>query len=297
MKFEAKSQWCIGLLAMLALGSEGSAPYVQPIQKAGKQLIKGARIIVPVEEIEERDTRKFPGDVKWTNKEEIEKFLPVGAKMDKDGRPVGYRNLFLENIAKKTFQRYLTKANNPQIFGRQLLRDPLPVHKGVHFSKKDTAFALDLKTRQMKIHGLSNLQMDYLRVIQHMGMKDAKVMARLRTDITLTGLYTMKGEVLNFIPINGNGKFTIKLKDCQFLSRLYAASPSENEKAIVKELQAQVTYDKVTFDFENLLGGGAAGSTAHMVLNTFGEAFVEAQKVTLLAEMKTGFHQVISDII
>ena len=38
------------------------------------------------------------------------------------------------------------------------------------------------------------------------------------------------------------------------------------------------------------------GSTAHMVINTFGESFVEAQKDILLAEMKKVFRQVVSDV-
>jgi len=62
-------------------------------------------------------------------------------------------------------------------------------------------------------------------------------------------------------------------------------------------LEAQFNYDKVTFDFENLMGGGVVGSTAHMVINTFGESFVEAQKDILLAEMKKVFRQVVSDVL
>ena len=55
----------------------------------------------------------------------------------------------------------------------------------------------------MKVHGLSNLDMDYIRVIRHIGLRTGKAMVRFRTDLKLTGLYTMKGEVLNFIPISG----------------------------------------------------------------------------------------------
>jgi len=268
----------------MALGSESSLPHVQPVPDAKLIAIDDSW----------HDSR---GDVVWTDKEDVEKFLPKGSKKDKDGKPLAFRDTFVEDMAKKAFHTYLTKVNNPHIFGRQLLRDPIPVHKGVHFSKKDTAFALDLRTRQMKVHGLSNLDMDYIRVIRHIGLKDGKAMVRLRTDLKLTGLYTMKGEVLNFIPISGNGKFEIALKDCQFMAIGYAASRSEDEKAIVKDLDAQITFDKATFNFENLMGGGAAGSTAHMVINTFGDAFVVAQKETLLSEMKKAFRQAISDVL
>jgi len=268
-------------LVQLLSGSEGSVPYVPPMVDAE---------LGPI-------VHESQGDVIWTDDEDVEKFVLKGVKRDADGKPLAFRDTFVEEMAARAFRRYLTKAQNPHIYGRQLLRDPISVHKGVHYSKKDSAFALDLRTRQMKVHGLSNLDMDYIRVIRHIGLRTGKAMVRFRTDLKLTGLYTMKGEVLNFIPISGNGKFEIAIKDCQFLAKGFAGSPSENEKAVVKNLEAQFNYDKVTFDFENLMGGGVVGSTAHMVINTFGESFVEAQKDILLAEMKKVFRQVVSDVL
>ena len=61
-----------------------------------------------------------------------------------------------------------------------------------------------MRTSQMQLLGLRDLKMDYIRLIRHMGLTDAKALLRVRTDLKLTGLYDMKGEVLSVIPISGN---------------------------------------------------------------------------------------------
>ena len=38
----------------------------------------------------------------------------------------------------------------------------------------------------------------------------------------------------------GSGNFSITLKDCQFLAKAFAASPSEKSKEVVKDLDVQV---------------------------------------------------------
>ena len=59
-----------------------------------------------------------------------------------------------------------------------------------------------MRTSHMRLQGLRNLKMDYLRMIRHMGLTDAKALLRVRTDLKLTGQYSLKGEVL-LIPLSG----------------------------------------------------------------------------------------------
>ena len=59
-----------------------------------------------------------------------------------------------------------------------------------------------MRTGRMQLQGLRNLKMDYLRMIRHMGLTDAKALLRVRTDLKLTGHYSLKGEVL-LIPLSG----------------------------------------------------------------------------------------------
>ena len=117
----------------------------------------------------------------------------------------------------------------------------------------------------------------------------------------------------------GSGNFSITLKDCQFLAKAFAASPSEKSKEVVKDLDVQVfifasvpllhgiiiknwsslffcsvlqiTYEDAQFYFENL------GSTANNAINTFGVAFIEAQKDTILNEAKRLYHAILSNIL
>ena len=113
----------------------------------------------------------------------------------------------------------------------------------------------------------------------------------------------------------GSGNFSITLKDCQFLAKAFAASPSEKSKEVVKDLDVQVfilppllhginfknwsslfcllqiTYEDAQFYFENL------GSTANSAINTFGVAFIEAQKDIILNEAKRIYHAILSNVL
>ena len=49
----------------------------------------------------------------------------------------------------------------------------------------------------MQLHGLSNLNLDYLRVIRHMGLTDAKVMLRYAQEKSLDPHKPKKNNVEN----------------------------------------------------------------------------------------------------
>ena len=84
---------------------------------------------------------KQGSSIVWTDEVDISKFLPEGVRKGDDGRPIAYRDAFIENTAKKAFAKYMTKVRNPHIYGRLPLRDPLFIRRGVHFNKKGNSFS------------------------------------------------------------------------------------------------------------------------------------------------------------
>jgi len=58
-----------------------------------------------------------------------------------------------------------------------------------------------------------------------------------------------------------------------------------------------VDYSEVRFNFENLMGGGVVGSAANMVINTMGEAIVDAQKKQIADLMRRTFKEQVEAFI
>ena len=85
--------------------------------------------------------KKQGSSIVWTDEVDISKFLPEGVRKGDDGRPIAYRDAFIENTAKKAFAKYMTKVRNPHIYGSLPLRDPLFIRRGVHFNKKGNSFS------------------------------------------------------------------------------------------------------------------------------------------------------------
>ena len=65
----------------------------------------------------------------------------------------------------------------------------------------------------------------------------------------------------------------------------------------LNELDCQLTYDDVNFEFENLMGGGVVGSAANMVINVVGNSIIEAEKKQLLTYVRKTFHQALTDLL
>ena len=150
----------------------------------------------------------------------------------------------------------------------------------------------------MSVNGLNNLKLNYIRVVRHFGLQDVKISLMIKTDLSLTGQYTLQGSAIGFLPVTGDGNFKITVKNAEFLAITYAVAKSANTDSeiptmILKELDIQMTYDSVDFKFENLMGGGIVGSTANLVINAMGEAIIEAQKNEMIEFLRKKWHNVI----
>merc|ERR1712142_317306 len=240
----------------------------------------------------------------WTDEPEMGALLPDhGKHKDKDGNPIAFRDIFAENMAKSLFKRYMTKVKNPKRFGYQTFRDPLRIQKGIHFTKNDDTYTIDMTTRRMFVTGLSNLELDYVRVARHFGLQDANVKMGLKTDLKMVGRYSLKGKALGLLPLTGEGNFAITLKNVNIVAKTYAIAANaedgqeDKRKVVLKELDVQMTYDDVDFDFDDLMGGGVVGSTANMVINVMGEAIVESQKNLVISYARQVYHKIFTSLL
>ena len=86
-------------------------------------------------------------DIQWTDDEDVTKHLPEVAKNDKGS--TAFRDIFGEILVKKIFNAYMTRVRHPLMYGFQLVRDPLRIKKGIHFTKKEDMFRLVLIDRKM----------------------------------------------------------------------------------------------------------------------------------------------------
>ena len=71
----------------------------------------------------------------------------------------------------------------------------------------------------------------------------------------------------------------------------------EKKKLVVKNLEAQVGYRELDFQFRNLMGGGIVGSTVNLVINAIGEAIIESQRQMLITALKNYFHSYIVSLL
>jgi hypothetical protein len=55
-----------------------------------------------------------------------------------------------------------------------------------------------------------------------------------------------------------------------------------------------IQYEDVRFSFENLMGGGAMGSVANLIVNAMGEAIVNEKKKQAVTLIKNLFKQRVS---
>merc|ERR1712168_1636046 len=101
--------------------------------------------------------------------------------------------------------------------------------------------------------------MNYLRVIRHAGLQDVKVVLSFRTDLHLVGDYSLEGEAIKILPVTGDGRFNITVKGVELSAFNYGAADKDG-RIRLNELDCQLTYDDVKFEFENLMGGGVVGS-------------------------------------
>ena len=147
------------------------------------------------------------------------------------------------------------------------------------------------------------MEMDYIRVVRHFGLKDVKVSLRIRGDLRVTGTYTLKGTAISILPVTGDGDFSIAINGADISAITYmimndkGPTEEEKQKIIMKNLDAQVAYKELDFKFENLMGGGIVGSTVNLVINAMGEAIIESQRKMLIELITTKFHEIVDMLL
>ena len=62
----------------------------------------------------------------------------------------------------------------------------------------------------------------------------------------------------------------------------------------MKDLDIQVRYDDIDFDFKNIMGGGIIGNTINVIINVIGEEIIKTQKGEMSNLMKDAFHDIIN---
>ena len=65
----------------------------------------------------------------------------------------------------------------------------------------------------------------------------------------------------------------------------------------MKDLDIQVRYDDIDFDFKNLMGGGIIGNTINVIINVIGEEIIKTQKGEMSGMMKDVFHDIMSQYL
>lgn len=120
---------------------------------------------------------------------------------------------------------------------------------------------------------------------------------RVRTDLRLTGKYKIKGTAMGFIPVDSADVFSIDIKGFSLSVIAHVSQDDEKGVLVVHEPGASIHYDDAKFKFEKLMGGGAIGSTANLVINTVGQAIVNSQKKSVVRMIKKWSKQAVKDVI
>ena len=266
--------------------------------------LKDEEMVKAIRALFKEGARLDPGgprnDLEWTDDNDISKFLPPAAMAS--GKHKAFRDIFGEVAVKKLFDSYMEKVNHPLTYGHQMISDPLRIRRGIHLTKKGDIFSIDLKASKMSAEGLRQLNLDYIRVVRHWGLRDIKVDAMVKAGdlISINGEYELKGSAVGFLALSGSGNFSINLKKPEILAASFAvAGPKidgqpEDRKLVFKNLDVQMVYDNVDFQFQNMMGGGVVGSTINLVINAMGGAIVESQKLELIKSLRDTFKNIIS---
>lgn len=251
------------------------------------------------------DVKPLNDDLIWTDEKDlVGAYLPDKAK--KNGKATGFRDIILENVVQKVFKRIMEKIGNPEMYPpreRFGARDPWPLNERLSLNKSEDLFTIDMKTGQMAVGGFSGMEMDYIRVVRHFGLKDVKVSLRIRGDLRITGTYTLKGTAISILPVTGDGDFSIAINGADISAITYmimndkGETEEEKQKIIMKNLDAQVAYKELDFKFENLMGGGIVGSTVNLVINAMGEAIIESQRKMLIELITNKFHEIVDTLL
>jgi len=170
--------------------------------------------------------------------------------------------------------------------------------------KKGSAYQIHLQADGIKAHGLGDLKINYLRATRRFGLKNLRVNITISTDLRLDGRYKLKGKALSFIPVEGDGVFVIKIKTLKFYAHTFlsyndkaGAGGEKEDQLLLKDLDMEVRYNDLDFEFQNLMGGGVVGSTINVIINVLGEEIVKTQKHQIIDALRNGFHSVLTQFL
>ena len=94
--------------------------------------------------------------------------------------------------------------------------------------------------------------------------------------------------------MSGDGIFVIDIHNLKLYGHTFVAYDKDKESLSMKDLDVEVRYDDIDFDFKNLMGGGVIGSTLNVIIDVIGEEIVKKQKGELTGRMKEAFHEILS---
>ena len=97
--------------------------------------------------------------------------------------------------------------------------------------------------------------------------------------------------------MEGDGRFIIKIKSLKFYAHTflsYEDKTKEGDQLRLKDLDIEVRYSDLNFEFKNLMGGGVVGSTINVIINVLGEEIVKTQKGHLIDILRGSFHTILA---
>ena len=71
------------------------------------------------------------------------------------------------------------------------------------------------------------------------------------------------------------------------------ASKNAEHRLLLKDLDIEVRYDDLNFEFKNLMGGGIIGTTLNVIINALGEEIVKTQKGQITSVLSKAFHDIL----
>ena len=81
------------------------------------------------------------------------------------------------------------------------------------------------------------------------------------------------------------------------LITLSLAGGEKEDQLLLKDLDMEVRYNDLDFEFQNLMGGGVVGSTINVIINVLGEEIVKTQKHQIIDALRSGFHSVLTQFL
>ena len=98
--------------------------------------------------------------------------------------------------------------------------------------------------------------------------------------------------------MEGDGLFVIEIKSLKFYVHTFLSyddkTTKEGDQLRLKDLDIEVRYADLDFEFKNLMGGGIVGSTINVIINVLGEEIVKTQKGHLIDILRGSFHTILA---